>query len=61
MGNKSKKTYTNWVITALVGLAMVVAGFTVVTGGVLHDILLVGGAVVLLYGLYQTIKSILQK
>ncbi len=61
MEQKTKKPYTNWIITTLVGLTMVTAGLTVVTGGFFHDILLIGGAVVFLYGLYQTIRAATKK
>lgn len=61
MEQKAKKPYTNWIITTLVGLTMVTAGLTVVVGGFFHDILLIGGAVVFLYGLYQTIRVAIKK
>ena len=63
MAEKTKKT-TNTprnLIILVIGVVMFVSGRVVIIDGLIHDVLILGGAIVFLVGLVGTITSLSKK
>jgi len=58
---ETKYQKVSWLLYLLIGTLLFIAGRVVIVDGLIHDILIIGGAVIFIIGIVMGVKSLFKK